>query len=276
MYLFILPEKKLEKNNFYNYHLNKKPTTMKKFFLGLSVLTVAGLTANAQVKPTTTSVKHKTSMAKPAVFVLKSQVDSFSYALGMNIANNLQQQGIDDVNYAAMQKAMKDVYKKDSLLLDEKQANSTIQAKLKENQDKKAAKVKAEGQAFLAANGKRPGVVTLPSGLQYEILKKSDSVSASPTLQDTVVTNYKGTLIDGTEFDNSYKRGQPLTLPVGGVIKGWTEALQLMHVGDKWKIYIPSELGYGERGAGQAIPGGATLIFEMELLAIKPAVAKTK
>ena len=142
-------------------------------------------------------------------------------------------------------------------------------------QDAKANKVKAEGEAFLANNAKRPGVFTLKSGLQYEVLKKSDSaVLVSPTLEDTVVTNYKGTLIDGTEFDNSYKRGQPLTLPVGGVIKGWTEALQLMHVGDKWKIYIPSELGYGERGAGQAIPGGATLVFEMELLGIKPAVKK--
>jgi FKBP-type peptidyl-prolyl cis-trans isomerase len=150
----------------------------------------------------------------------------------------------------------------------------TIQEKLKENQAKKLAKVKEDGEAFLAANAKRPGVITLPDGLQYEVIKKSDSVSASPTLQDTVVTNYKGTLIDGTEFDNSYKRGQPLTLPVGGVIKGWTEALQLMHVGDKWKIYIPSELAYGDRGAGQAIPGGAALVFEMELIGIKPVVKK--
>ena len=141
-------------------------------------------------------------------------------------------------------------------------------------QEAKANKVKAEGIAFLANNAKRPGVITLKSGLQYEVLRKSDSSSVSPGLEDTVVTNYKGTLIDGTEFDNSYKRGQPLTLPVGGVIKGWTEALQLMHVGDKWKIYIPSELGYGDRGAGGAIPGGATLVFEMELLGIKPAVKK--
>ena len=244
---------------------------MKKFFLGLSVLTVVALTTNAQVKPATKSVKPK---ASPAAFVLKTPVDSFSYALGMNIANNLKQQGIDVVSYAAMQKAMQDIYKKNTPLLNENQANMTIQEKLKENQAKKLAKVKEEGEAFLAANAKRPGVITLPDGLQYEVIKKSDSVSASPTLQDTVVTNYKGTLIDGTEFDNSYKRGQPLTLPVGGVIKGWTEALQLMHVGDKWKIYIPSELGYGERGAGNAIPGGATLVFEMELLGIKPAVKK--
>jgi len=109
--------------------------------------------------------------------------------------------------------------------------------------------------------------------LQYEILKKGDATSATPKLTDTVVANYAGTLIDGKEFDNSYKRGEPLTIPVGGVIKGWTEVLQLMHIGDKVKVYIPSESGYGERGAGADIPGGAALIFEMELLAIKSAVA---
>jgi FKBP-type peptidyl-prolyl cis-trans isomerase FkpA len=113
----------------------------------------------------------------------------------------------------------------------------------------------------------------LPSGLQYEVLKKGDATSATPKAVDTVVANYAGTLIDGKEFDNSYKRGEPLTIPVGGVIRGWTEILQLMHIGDKFKVYIPSELGYGERGAGADIPGGAALIFEMELLSIKPAVA---
>jgi FKBP-type peptidyl-prolyl cis-trans isomerase FklB len=245
---------------------------MKQFFLGLSVLTMAGLAADAQVQPKPKApVKHT---ATSAPFVLKNATDSFSYALGMNIANNLKQQGVEEVNYAAMQKAMKDIYGKQSPALTEDQANKTIQSKIKLMQEAKANKVKAEGIAFLANNAKRPGVITLKSGLQYEVLRKSDSSSVSPGLEDTVVTNYKGTLIDGTEFDNSYKRGQPLTLPVGGVIKGWTEALQLMHVGDKWKIYIPSELGYGDRGAGGAIPGGATLVFEMELLGIKPAVKK--
>jgi FKBP-type peptidyl-prolyl cis-trans isomerase len=109
--------------------------------------------------------------------------------------------------------------------------------------------------------------------LQYEVITKGDPNSATPKLQDTVVAHYAGTLTDGKEFDNSYKRGEPLSIPVGGVIRGWTEALQLMHIGDKWKVYIPSELGYGDRGAGADIPGGATLVFEMELLAIKPAAA---
>jgi FKBP-type peptidyl-prolyl cis-trans isomerase FklB len=251
---------------------------MKKFFLGVSVLAITGTTVNAQtVKPKTAAAVSKSKMAAKngqEAFALKSSKDSFSYALGMNIANNLKQQGLGNVNFKAMQKAMEAVNKSDSTLLTEAQANKTIQSKLQELAAAKAGKTKAEGEAFLANNAKRPEVKTLASGLQYEVLKKSDSaVLVSPTLQDTVVTNYKGTLIDGTEFDNSYKRGEPLTLPVGGVIKGWTEALQLMHVGDKWKIYIPSELGYGERGAGQQIPGGSTLIFEMELIGIKPAKA---
>ena len=113
----------------------------------------------------------------------------------------------------------------------------------------------------------------MPDGLQYEVIKKGDASSAMPRLQDTVVAHYAGTLIDGKKFDNSYDRGEPLTIPVGGVIRGWTEILQLMHIGDKWKVFIPSELGYGDRGAGADIPGGAALIFEMELLSIKPAAA---
>ena len=139
---------------------------------------------------------------------------------------------------------------------------------------KKNEVVKSQGNAFLAANKKKPGVVSLPDGLQYEVIKKGDANSSTPALQDTVVAHYAGTLINGKKFDNSYDRGEPLTIPVGGVIRGWTEILQLMHIGDKWKVFIPSELGYGDRGAGADIPGGAVLIFEMELLAIKPAIAK--
>jgi FKBP-type peptidyl-prolyl cis-trans isomerase FklB len=254
---------------------------MKKFFFGLSVLIVTCTTVNAQVKikADTTKAKAKVTMVKkmpikPAVPLLKNENDSFSYALGLNIGNNLKEQGLDGVNYSVMQKALDDVNKKNPVLLDQTQANKTIQQRLKTISDKKAAKAKQEGEEFLVKNSKRPEVITLPDGLQYEILKKSDSVSASPKEQDTVIANYKGTLVDGTEFDNSYKRGQPLTVPVSGVILGWTEILQLMHIGDKYKVYIPSKLGYGERGAGASIPGGATLIFEMELLGIKPGKAK--
>jgi len=137
------------------------------------------------------------------------------------------------------------------------------QAKMKEV----GAKNKAEGDAFLAANKSKEGVVTLQSGLQYKIL--TEGTGPRPTAADTVVCNYRGTLVDGTEFDSSYKRGQPATFPVGGVIKGWTEALQLMSVGSKWQLFIPPDLAYGERGAGADIGPNATLIFEVELVSIQ-------
>ena len=130
----------------------------------------------------------------------------------------------------------------------------------------KSSAVKEEGRKFLADNKKRPGVVELPSGLQYEIIKQG--TGEKPKATDTIKAHYAGTLINGQEFDNSYKRGEPIILPVGGVIQGWVQALQLMPVGSKWKLYIPSDLGYGDRGAGSAIPGGSALIFEIELLEI--------
>jgi FKBP-type peptidyl-prolyl cis-trans isomerase len=126
---------------------------------------------------------------------------------------------------------------------------------------------KKEGQDFLAANKGKPGVVTLPSGLQYKVEK--EGTGPKPTASDSVVCNYRGTLINGTEFDSSYKRGQPATFPVSGVIKGWTEALQLMPVGSKWQLFVPSELAYGDHGAGADIGPGATLMFEVEVLSIQ-------
>ncbi len=245
---------------------------MKQFFLGVCALTMMGLAVNAQTKPKSKpklTVVNPT-VAKPVASMFKNATDSFSYALGMNVANNLKQQGIEQITYAAMQKAMEDVFKKRPVSLNEQQANACIQQRLQANAVQKTSGEKLKATAFLANNKKRSEVITLPSGLQYEVLKKGDGASATPKLTDTVVANYAGTLIDGKEFDNSYKRGEPLTIPVGGVIKGWTEILQLMHINDKFKVYIPSELGYGERGAGADIPGGAALIFEMELLGIKP------
>lgn len=247
---------------------------MKHLFLGMGLSVMVSMAATAQVKPKTPVKKApvKTAGVKPLpVASLKSNLDSFSYALGMNIANNLKQQNIETINTVAMSKAMNDIFSKKGTALDEQQANNCVQQTLQLNSSKKSNAEKARGKAFLEANKKRKEVITLPSGLQYEVLKKGDATSATPKLEDTVVANYAGTLTDGKEFDNSYKRGEPLTIPVGGVIRGWTEALQLMHIGDKWKVYIPSELGYGDRGAGADIPGGATLVFEMELLGIKPA-----
>jgi FKBP-type peptidyl-prolyl cis-trans isomerase FklB len=159
-------------------------------------------------------------------------------------------------------------------LLTEEEARAAImhlQAQLRQKQIE-AMKLAGEknqkaGEAFLAENKKKEGVVTLPSGLQYKILKAGEG--KKPTAEDTVVCNYRGTLIDGTEFDSSYKRGEPATFPVRGVIKGWTEALQLMPVGSKWQLFIPPTLAYGERGAGAQIGPDATLIFEVELISIK-------
>ena len=256
---------------------------MKQIFFGICVSLLGSMSVNAQAKPKAPALKSAkpakvaADTSKPKVIsTLKSSLDSFSYALGVNVANNLKQQGIELVNNAAMAKGMNDVFKKKVIELNEQQCNGVIQQKLQANQAKKSNGEKAKSQAFLASNKKRAGVITLPDGLQYEILKKGDATSAMPKLQDTVVAHYAGTLINGKKFDNSYDRGQPLTIPVSGVIKGWTEILQLMHIGDKFKVFIPSELGYGERGAGADIPGGAALIFEMELLEIKPAAAATE
>lgn len=247
---------------------------MKQFFLGVSVLLIISVGMQAQVKPKAGIAKPKTSGLKPVSSLLKSSTDSFSYALGLNIAKNLQLQGIDRISNAAMQKALDDVFYKKTVLLNDQEANRCIQEKIQVNMARKNKVAQAKGIAFLAANKKRTGVVTLPDGLQYEVIKKGDANSATPKLQDTVIAHYAGTLIDGKKFDNSYDRGEPLTIAVGGVIRGWTEILQLMHIGDKWKVYIPSELGYGDRGAGADIPGGAALIFELELLGIKTAAAQ--
>ena len=245
---------------------------MKQFFLVFAVSVTVSISATAQVK-TKGTVKPvmKTGGIKPLPVALKSPLDSFSYALGMNIANNLKQQNIDVLSFAAMQKGMDAIFKKKETALTEQQANATIQQKIQGNMAKNSNAEKAKCKAFLEVNKKRKEVVSLPSGVQYEIIKKGDETSAMLKLQDTFVVNYAGTLINGKEFDNSFKRGEPLTMPVNGVIRGWSEALQLMHIGDKWKVYIPSELGYGDRGAGADIPGGSALIFEMELLGIKPA-----
>lgn len=248
---------------------------MKSVIIILATVSL-GLSSTAQQKKAAVKTAKPAASAKAAAPALKNSADSFSYALGMNIANNLKFQSIESVNYGAMQKAMEDVFKKRTLSMDDQQANTVIQTVLQASAGKKSSAEKEKGARFLAENKKRPVVVTTASGLQYEVITKGDPNSPIPQLQDTVVAHYAGTLLDGKEFDNSYKRGEPLTIPVAGVIRGWTEALQLMHIGDKWKVYIPSELGYGDRGAGADIPGGATLVFEMELLGIKPAGVKTE
>jgi FKBP-type peptidyl-prolyl cis-trans isomerase FklB len=205
--------------------------------------------------------------------VLKEQKDKISYSIGMNIGNNLKKQSID-VNPDALVSGIKDAISGGKALMTEQEVNDTLMAFQKEMAAKQAERLKElgeknkkEGEAFLADNKKKEGVITLPSGLQYKIIK--EGTGETPKLTDTVTTNYRGTLIDGTEFDSSYRREQPATFPIKGVIAGWTEALQLMKVGSKWQVFIPSNLAYGERGAGRDIGPNATLIFEVELLSIK-------
>lgn len=202
--------------------------------------------------------------AKPATAM--NGTDSLSYAIGVQVAEYYKTQGVEKLNAEFVKKAFNDVFNNQPLAISEDECNMNIQQKLQEFMTRKISGVKEAGQKFLEENKKRPEVVTLPDGLQYEIITKGSG--PIPKATDTVKAHYAGTLLDGTEFDNSYKRGQPFTIPVSGVIRGWTEALELMPVGSKWKLYIPSDLAYGDRGAGGAIPGGATLIFTIELLDI--------
>ncbi|MEO9146913.1 MAG: FKBP-type peptidyl-prolyl cis-trans isomerase [Ginsengibacter sp.] len=195
-----------------------------------------------------------------------TSTDSLSYSIGVQVAEYYKTQGVQKVNEEYIKKAFNDVYNNKPLIISEDACNMNIQQKLQEFMTSKISKDKEAGIKFLESNKNRPGVVTLPSGLEYEVITKGDG--PIPTAADTVSAHYIGTLIDGKEFDNSYKRGEPLTIPVSGVIRGWTEALQLMPVGSKWKLFVPSDLGYGDRGAGGVIPGGAALVFEIELLNI--------
>lgn len=210
--------------------------------------------------------------------VLKDQKDKVSYSIGMNIGNNLKKQSID-VNPDVLAQGIKDALSGSKALMTEQEVNETIMAFQKEMAAKQIERLKElgeknkkEGEAFLAENKKKEGIITLPSGLQYKVI--NEGTGETPGLTDTVTVNYRGTLIDGTEFDSSYRRGQPATFPVNAVIAGWTEALQLMKVGSKWQLFIPSDLAYGERGAGRDIDPNATLIFDVELLSIKKEATK--
>lgn len=192
----------------------------------------------------------------------------------MNIGKNLHRDGVD-IDMNLLSQGLKDGLSGGQTQMTDQEAQAAVvelQNGLRKKQEEKMQQSgeanKKEGDAFLAANKTKPGVVTLPSGLQYKIL--TTGTGPKPTATDSVVCNYRGTLIDGTEFDSSYKRGQPATFPVNGVIKGWTEALQLMPVGSKWQLFVPPDLAYGARGAGNEIGPNSTLIFEVELQSIKP------
>lgn len=233
---------------------------MKKILLVF--LIGASMAASAQVKKTTPAPKTVTP-----VKVLKNLNDSASYAIGLSVVNFYLQQGITKFNTDLITKAINDVLNKKTLLLTNDQANACMIKLMQVSSEANAKPTIEAGRKFLAENKNKPGVKTTPSGLQYEVLQLGNG--PKPLATDTVEVNYKGTLIDGTEFDNSYKRGQSIKFPLNGVIRGWTEGLQLMPAGSKYKFYIPHELAYGlQEMQGSPIKPGSVLIFEVELLSV--------
>ncbi len=275
----------------------KKPLIVVRTFLAVGALLAVSAMAQTSststqnppakkpattAKPSTTT-KTGTAAPKKAVTTLTTDKQKASYAIGMNWGTGLHHQDID-IDLDALMQGMKDAMTGGKTLMTEDEAKAALMKLQTEIQTKMQAKAaqesetnKKEGEAFLAANKTKEGVVTLPDGLQYKVI--SSGTGPKPKATDTVVCNYRGTLINGTEFDSSYKRGEPAEFQVGRVIKGWTEALQLMPVGSKWQLFIPSDLAYGPRGTPNGGPIGpnATLIFEVELLSIKepPAPAPT-
>lgn len=242
---------------------------MKKVLV-FSFLSLAGGGLFAQSKPAPkprATATVKASASTPAGLPLRSSSDSLSYAFGISLGEFLKNQGVSSISFPLLNQAITQTLKGQKTFLDVNQCNQLIGKVAEQKREKLSGTEKAAGAKFLAENKKRAGVITTASGLQYEILTKG--TGPVPSLSDTINAHYRGALLDGKEFDNSYKRGEPLSIPVAGVIPGWTEALQLMPVGSKWKLFIPSELAYGDYGAGQDIPGGATLVFDIELIEIK-------
>lgn len=254
---------------------------MKKVVIFIVVVCNVGIAvAQKKIKPVVKPTAVKAAMASP---VFKSLADSFSYAVGYAVASNMKaQNNVRRINTSLMQKGFDDVYNGKQPVIEAAKLNDVLQRqsqifaqeKAKEDQAV-ASKEVAKGVAFFSENKKRTGVISLPSGLQYEVMKKGDSSSAKPKIVDTVVVNYVGTFIDGREFENSYRSGQPAVFLLTEVIPGWTEILQLMSVGDRWKVYIPTELAYNLNPRDpKQIPPGAALVFELSLEGIKKVITQ--
>jgi FKBP-type peptidyl-prolyl cis-trans isomerase FklB len=251
--------------------------------LGNAPAQTPAATTSQSTPPPTTAPKPKTSTAKKttasgakttagAPVVLKTQREKESYAMGMNLGTGLHRQGMT-LDPALLARGLKDAQSGAKTAMTEEEARAAltqlqgdVRAKLDAKAKEEGATNRKEGDAFLAANKTKEGVVTLPSGLEYKILK--EGTGPKPTANDTVTCNYSGKLLNGTEFDSSYKRGEPASFPLTGVIKGWTEALQLMPVGSKWQLFIPADLAYGDHPPSREIAPGSTLVFEVELLSI--------
>jgi FKBP-type peptidyl-prolyl cis-trans isomerase len=237
-------------------------------------------TASGQSAGTSKTGQAAATKKPPTAAPLTTDKQKASYAIGENIGKGLQKDGVD-VDTATLMRGIRDGISGAKPALSDEEAKAAltklatdVRAKQQAKFDALSAANKKQGDDFLAANKEKDGVTTLPSGLQYKVL--TEGTGPKPAATDKVVCNYRGTLVSGTEFDSSYKRGQPATFPVNGVIKGWTEALQLMPVGSKWELFVPPDLAYGPRGSGQAIGPNSTLIFEVELLSIAPKAEAPK
>lgn len=244
---------------------------LKKLILPLLLL--GALTGQAQTKKTAPAKKpavkaksaSSTKPAAPAAGSMKTETDSLSYAMGVSVGSFLKSQGIEKLNYALLNKAIEQAFQ-GKASMDMNQANAVMKRAAMAGTRKSASAEKEKGRAFLLQNKKKAGVTETASGLQYEVLVAGQG--PKPTQNDTIVVHYAGKLLSGKEFDSSYARGEPIEIPVSGVIAGWTEAVQLMPTGSKWRLYIPAALAYGDNAAGPDIPGGATLVFDVELLEI--------
>ena len=228
--------------------------------------TLVGLLMMALVTVTSCS-QSKNSTLKIGAVKLVTPVDTASYALGVNMASNVKNMGLEEINMEAFAKAFQDVYANEKLQITEAESNPILQAFFTSLMEKKAASSLAEGQTWLADNAKKEGVKTTASGLQYEVMR--EGTGPKPLATNTVKVHYHGTTTDGKVFDSSVDRGEPVEFPLNGVIPGWTEGVQLMSVGSKYKLFIPGDLAYGPRPPqGSGIAPNATLIFEVELLEI--------
>jgi FKBP-type peptidyl-prolyl cis-trans isomerase FklB len=239
---------------------------LKKLNMNIIKITVILLlTASLNVAVAQKEGKSKKSKSKKEM-TLKTELDTVSYGLGVNIAENLSNQGIEELNVAALAKGMEDYLSKSDLKLSKEEIGNLLNSYMQALQGKAGEKNKIAGEEFLAQNAKKKGIITLESGMQYEVI--TEGTGPIPTAANKVSTHYHGTLIDGTVFDSSVERGQPAEFGVTQVIQGWQEALQLMPEGSKWRLYIPYNLAYGDRGAGGAIGPFSALIFDIELLKI--------
>lgn len=240
---------------------------MKKVWFPLFAVVIA-TSAMSQAKKAQPIKLVAAQPAKAAVAVFKNLKDSTSYSLGVNIARNLKAQNLDNIDAMLLYKGLSDVLLNKKVSISDADASRCVNTYVQGMNSKKATGVKLAGQKFLAENAKKAGILSMPGGWQYQVLKTGES-KEKPLATDKVKVHYHGTLIDGSVFDSSVDRGEPISFGLNQVIKGWTLSVTQMTVGSKWKVFLPSDLAYGDNGAGEKIPGGSALIFEIELLAIE-------